>query len=85
MDSSTDEKRICRLRDNVQECSQDWSGGGGPQVANVSDGGPTVHQISMLSCYCWGGGGCGQPKTPLNTPLMLSGVCYTCKMSFPVM
>ena len=27
----------------------------------VSDGGPTVHQIPMLSCYCQGGGGAGQP------------------------
>ena len=35
----------------MQARSQDWSeeGGGGvvPRVANVSGGGPTVHQISM--------------------------------------
>ena len=43
--------------------------GGGPKVANVSDGDPTVHHISMLSCYRQGrGGGSGQP--PLNTPLI---------------
>ena len=37
--------------------SQDWSGGGGPKVANVSEHllPYTVHQISMLSCYCEGG------------------------------
>ena len=28
-------------------------GGGGQKVANVSDGGPTVHQICMF-CYCRG-------------------------------
>ena len=32
----------------TQGRSQAWSeGGGGPKVANVSDGGPTVHQISI--------------------------------------
>ena len=54
------------LEFHPQGRSQDWSGGGGgggPKVANVSDGGPTVHQISMLSCYCQGGreGGGGGP------------------------
>ena len=47
--------------------SQDWSEGGGAKVANVSDEGPTVHQISMLACYCQGcGGGSGQPKQNKN-------------------
>ena len=54
------------MQGRSQDCSE---GGGGGSKSNVSDGGPTVHQVSMLSCYCKGrGGGVRATKKKLNTP-----------------
>ena len=52
-----------RQTDRQQGRSQDWSGG--PKVANVSNGGPTVHQVSMLLPGT-GGGRVGSGQPPKN-------------------
>ena len=74
----TVQEAISCLQGDAQGHSQDWSGGGGgPKVANVSTG---VMPPGIFKCPCNYVIArvvrvvSGQPKTPLNTPLMLSGM-----------
>ena len=62
---------------SIQGRSQDWWGGVSKFVlANVSDGGPTVHQMSMLLL---GRGGGRATKKKLNTPRIYLPSCVVWK------